>query len=146
MRAIPVIVLEVGTYQSDEMAPAEDNDVLKELATVYGFTMPNRLAQPGHEVRRATQKARSRSSSTGRGRSFFSAATCCLNARFSIKSSSRVRKRALRARTLSVIKKMRRRNMAAEFALPVPRSQAPPLGTSSRLAFQSKSLILLADE
>jgi hypothetical protein len=126
MRAIPVIVLEVGTYQSDEMALAEDNDVLKELATVYGFTMTNRLAQPGHEVRRATQKARSRSSSIGRGRSYFSAATCCRNARFSINSSSRVREMALRARTLSVTKKMKRRNMTVEFGLPVSRSQAPP--------------------
>jgi hypothetical protein len=31
MRAIRVIVLEVGTYQSDEMTPAEDNNVLEEL-------------------------------------------------------------------------------------------------------------------
>jgi len=40
--------------------------------------------------------------------------------------------------TLSVTRKMSRRNMAAEFALPVPRSQAPPPGTSSRLALNSK--------
>jgi hypothetical protein len=35
--------------------------------------------------------------------------------------------------------------MAVEFALPVPGSQDPPLGTFSRLAFQSKTLILLTD-
>ena len=32
MRAIPVIVLEVGSYQSDEMVLPEDDNVLEELA------------------------------------------------------------------------------------------------------------------
>ncbi len=32
MRAIPVIVVEVGTYQSDKMALPEDNNVLEQLA------------------------------------------------------------------------------------------------------------------
>ena len=32
MRAIPMIVLEVGTYQSDKMALPEDNNVLEQLA------------------------------------------------------------------------------------------------------------------
>jgi hypothetical protein len=35
--------------------------------------------------------------------------------------------------------------MAAEFAFTIPRSQALPLGTSTRLAINSKRLILLVD-
>ena len=54
-------------------------------------TITRRLAHLGHDSRRATQKARSTSSSGGRGRSFFSAVTCCRRARFSITRSARRR-------------------------------------------------------
>ena len=47
-------------------------------ATVPALTMTRRLAHAGHDSRSATQKARSTSSSGGRGRSFFSTITCCL--------------------------------------------------------------------
>ena len=74
-----------------------------------------------------------------------SAQICGRRARFSAMISEREKKMALRVPTLSVTRKMSRRNMAAEFALPVPRSQAPPPGTSSRLVLNSKRLILLRD-
>ena len=138
MRAICVIVLEAGTYQSAEMALAEDNDVLEELASAAAdpaFSQGQRYAVRVGLVPMGLTN-----------RTFFSAATCYLNAKFSIMSFSRVRKIALSASTLSATRKMRRRNMAAELAFPVPGSQAPPLGTSFRLTFQSKPLILLVDE
>ncbi len=40
----------------------------------------------------------------------------------------------------------RSKTLVVVFALPVPRSQAPLLGTSNRLAIDSKRLILLMDE
>jgi hypothetical protein len=104
-------------------------------ATVSALTMSRRLAHAGHELRSATQKARSSSSSRGRGRSFFSAVTCCLKARFSITRSARRRHIARNARTPRETRKMSTRSMSAEFRLLLPETQAG-----------CKSLILRADE
>ena len=76
-------------------------------ATVSAWTMSRRLAHTGHEPRRATQKARSVSSSGGRGRSFFSAVTCCRKATFSNTRSARRRHIARMARTPSETRKTR---------------------------------------
>ena len=60
-------------------------------ATVSALKITSRLAHAGHELRSATQKVRSMSSSAGRGRSFLSAVTCCRRARFSSTRSARRR-------------------------------------------------------
>lgn len=84
-------------------------------ATVSAWTMTSRLAHAGHEERRATQNARSISSSGGRGRPFLSAVTCCRRARFSSTRSARRRNIARNARAPTEIRKMRTRSIAAEF-------------------------------
>ena len=93
-------------------------------ATVSAFTITSRLAHAGHELRSATQNARSVSSSGGRGRSFFNAVSCCRRARFSITRSARRRHIARIARAPRETRKMRTRSMAAEFAVSRPGSQA----------------------
>ena len=60
-------------------------------ATVSALTMTRRLAHAGHDSRSATQKSRSTSSRSGRGRAFLSAVTCCRRTRFSITRSARRR-------------------------------------------------------
>ena len=93
-------------------------------ATVSALTMSRRLAHPGHDLRSATQNARSVSSRGGRGRAFFSAVTCCRRARFSITRSARRRHNNRVARAPSETRKMTTRSIAAECAAPSPRSQA----------------------
>ena len=93
-------------------------------ATVSALTMSRRLAHAGHELRSATQKARSSSSSRGRGRFLFSAVTCCLKARFSITRSARRRHIARNARARWETRKMSTRSMSAEFRLLRPGTRA----------------------
>ena len=93
-------------------------------ATVSAWTMSRRLAHTGHEPRRATQKARSVSSSGGRGRSFFSAVTCCRKATFSNTRSARRRHIARMARTPSETRKTTTLSIAAEFRRLRPGIQA----------------------
>ncbi len=89
-------------------------------ATVSVLTMTRRVAHGGQEVRSATQNARSTWSSSGRGRSFFSAVTCCRRARFSMTRSARRRHIARIARAPRETRNMRTRSMAAEFAFSAP--------------------------
>ena len=93
-------------------------------ATVSAWTMSRRLAHTGHESRRATQKARSVSSSGGRGRSFFSAVTCCRKATFSNTRSARRRHIARMTRTPSETRKTTTSSIAAEFRRLRPGIQA----------------------
>ena len=86
--------------------------------------MTKRLAHAGHELRSATQKARSISSSAGRGRFFLSAVTCCRRARFSITRSARRRQITRITRAPRETRKTRTRSMAAEFRLVPPGTQA----------------------
>ncbi len=83
--------------------PYKINGVASVRATVSALTRTNRLAQPGHVSRSATQKARSVSPSVGRGRSFMSAVTCCR-----------------RAQAPSETRKLTIRNIAVKFAGAVP--------------------------
>ena len=105
-------------------------------ATVPALTMTRRLAHAGHDSRSATQKARSTSSSGGRGRSFFSAVTCCRRARFSITRSARRRHIARNARAPRVTRKMRARSMAVEFDLLRPGTQEVREGRKSLISRQ----------
>jgi len=91
---------------------------------VSALTMSRGLAHPDHDCRSANQKTRSTSSSRGRGRSFFSAVTCCLRPRFSITRSARRRHIARNARAPRETTKMSTRSLAAEFRLLRPGTQA----------------------
>ena len=87
------------------------------LLTRWAFEYFDQTGSPtrAHEPRRATQKARSVSSSGGRGRSFFSAVTCCRKATFSNTRSARRRHIARMARTPSETTKTTTLSIAAEF-------------------------------
>ena len=87
------------------------------IPTGHGVRVDDEQAARPHgpRPRRATQKARSVSSSGGRGRSFFSAVTCCRKATFSNTRSARRRHIARMARTPSETRKTTTLSIAAEF-------------------------------
>ncbi len=68
MRAIPVIVLEVGTYQSDEMAFPEDDDVFERLAAAAADPAFRRRVLPRTAVGDATGLDAHRPESIDNGR------------------------------------------------------------------------------
>ena len=104
-------------------------------ATVPALTMTRRLAHAGHDSRSATQRARSTSSSGGRGRSFFSTITCCLKSEvFEHKVGPAPTHRPQRTAPRETTK-MSTRSMAAKFRLLRRGTQAG-----------CKSLISQADE